>query len=67
MRLFQDNFSPAGRLVVWNLPGAIVTLQAVFLLALVGLAVGYPGASRWIAQALKAEFVDPIAPSNAST
>lgn len=41
----------------------ILTVHAVILLTLVGLAVGYPGASEWISAAVQAEFVNAGQPS----
>ena len=48
-----------------NWTAIILTLHAVIFLTLVGLALGYPGASEWISAAMQAEFVNTAAPSAA--
>jgi hypothetical protein len=45
---------------------AALAAQAVILLALVGLALHYPGAAKWISQAVDAEFVNAT-PQDAPT
>ena len=45
----------------------ILTVHAIIFLTLVGLAVGYPGASEWISAAVQAEFVNAGQPSMVAT
>jgi hypothetical protein len=52
---------------MWNWPAVILTLHAVLFLTLVGIAVGYPGASAWIAAFVQAEFAGAGEPSVAPT
>ena len=40
-----------------NWTTTILAVHAILFLTLVGLAVGYPGASEWISAAVQAEFV----------
>jgi len=48
--------------VTLNWTVAILAVHAVIFITLVGLAVGYPGASEWISAAVQAEFVNSAAP-----
>ena len=50
------------RPLAWNWTVAILAVHAVIFLTLVGLAVGYPGASEWISAAVQAEFVNSVGP-----
>jgi len=61
MQRSPDNFG-RDRQVVWSWTAIVLAVHAIILLTLVGLAVGYPGASEWISQAVQAEFVDRVAP-----
>ena len=60
----QGNSGSPNCRLSWNWTAVILTVHAVIFLTLVGLAVGYPGASEWISQAVQAEFVTPtLAPT----
>jgi hypothetical protein len=67
MQRSQSTFGSTDRLMMWNWPAVVLTLHAVLFLTLVGIAVGYPGASDWIAAAARAEFADALEPSVAPT
>jgi len=63
MQRSQRTFGSTDRPVTWNWPLVVLTLHAVLFLTLVGIAVGYPGASEWISAAAQAEFVGAPEPS----
>ena len=46
---------------------AALAVQAAVIVALVGLALQYPGASKWISQAVDAEFAHATPPQDAPT
>jgi len=50
---FADQSLPLNRTMT-----IILTVHAAIFLTLVGLAVGYPGASEWISAAVQGEFVN---------
>jgi hypothetical protein len=59
----HDKFGSTNRRVMWNWTTVMLTVHAVLFLTLVGLAVGYPGASEWISSAMQAEFASSFEPS----
>jgi hypothetical protein len=59
----RDKFGSTNRRVTWNWTAVMLTVHAVLFLTLVGLAVGYPGASEWISAAMQAEFAGGFEPS----
>src|SRR3974390_1915550 len=63
----QHKFRVADRRVVWNWTTIILAVHAIIFLTLVGLAVGYPGASEWISAAVQSEFVNAQPPAAAPT
>ena len=63
----QGKFGSKNRRVEWNWTAVILTVNAVIFLTLVGLAVGYPGASEWISAVVEAEFSGTSDPSAAPT
>lgn len=63
----QHKFRVADRRVVWNWTTIILAVHAIIFLTLVGLAVGYPGASEWISAAVQSEFVNDQPPAAAPT
>ena len=67
MQRSQSTSGSTDRHVTWNWPLVVLTLHAVLFLTLVGIAVGYPGASEWISAAVQAEFVGAPEPSVAPT
>ena len=52
-----DNSGSAARRSPVNWTTTIIAVHAIMILTLVGVAVGYPGASEWISAAVHAEFV----------
>jgi hypothetical protein len=59
----QGKFGSTNRRATWNWTAVMLTVHAVLFLTLVGLAVGYPGASEWISAAMQAEFAGSLEPS----
>jgi len=48
---------PSDHRFLWNWTAGILAVHGVIVLVLVGLILSYPAASRWISQAVRAEFV----------
>jgi hypothetical protein len=67
MQRFEHNWRQSYRPFWQSWAAAALAAQAVILLALVGLALHYPGASKWISQAVDAEFVNATPPQDAPT
>jgi hypothetical protein len=59
MERSDEKSSSEHRRVAWNWTFAF---HAVVILTVVGLVVGYLGASEWISAAVQAEFVNSAAP-----
>ena len=57
MQRSRDNPGSAERRPPVNWTTTILAVHAIIFLTLVGIAVGYPGASEWISAAVHAEFV----------
>jgi hypothetical protein len=66
MRRSHDKFRVADRPAMKKWTVAMLAINAVILLTLVGLAVGYPGASKWISAAVQAEFTNATDSTGAS-
>jgi hypothetical protein len=67
MQRSQHDSQPPYRPFWQSWAAAAIAAQAVILLALVGLALHYPGASKWISQAVDAEFVNATPTQDAPT
>ncbi len=64
MQRSPGNERPLDRRATWRWMAAVLAIHAMIFLTLVGLAVGYPGASVWISEAVQAEFFAPnVAPT----
>jgi hypothetical protein len=66
MQRSHDKFRVADRRAMWKWTAAMLATNGVILLTLVGLAVGYPGASKWISAAVQAEFTNAVDGTGAS-
>ena len=66
MRRSHDKFRVADRPAMRKRTVAMLAINAVILLTLVGLAVGYPGAAKWISAAVQAEFTNATDSTGAS-
>ena len=67
MQRFRNDWRQSHRPFWQSWAAAALAAQAVIMLALVGWALHYPGASKWISQAVDAEFAHAAPPSDAST
>jgi hypothetical protein len=56
MQRSVDEFGSAEDLVIWNWTAAVLAVHSAIFLTLVGLAMGYPGASEWLSAAVQGEF-----------
>jgi hypothetical protein len=52
----QNHFKPARRRNFWNSPAIMIAVNCTIALILMGLAIASPPASRWISEAVQAEF-----------
>jgi hypothetical protein len=66
MQQTQDKFHVTDRHATRKWTGTALAINAVILLTLVGLAVGCPGAAKWLSSAVQAEFTSAVAPYEAS-
>ena len=62
MQQIQDKFHVTDRHATRKWTGTALAINAVILLTLVGLAVGYPRAAKWLSSAVQAEFTSAVAP-----
>jgi hypothetical protein len=62
----MEEFGSADDPAIWNWTAAVLAVHAVIFLTLVGLAVGYPGASEWLSAAVQGRSrqhrAEPAAP-----
>jgi hypothetical protein len=58
----QGLFKPVRRRNLWNTTASIFAVNGAILLILIGLVIGCPPASKWIAEAVQAEFATTTAP-----
>jgi hypothetical protein len=63
----QNYLRPARRRSFWNSSWAILTVNGIISLILMGLVIGCPPASKWISQAVEAEFAGIVVPDAPST
>jgi hypothetical protein len=52
----QSHFKPARRPHFWNSSASIIAVNGAIVLILIGLVIGCPPASKWISEAVQAEF-----------
>jgi hypothetical protein len=62
MQRSVDEFGSAEYLAIWNWTAAVLAVHSAIFLTLVGLAMGYPGASEWLSAAVQGEFWHDRAP-----
>jgi hypothetical protein len=67
MQRSVDEFGSAEYLAIWNWTAAVLAVHSAIFLTLVGLAMGYPGASEWLSAAVQGEFRQDQAPPAAPT
>jgi hypothetical protein len=58
----QGHFKPARRRNAWNTSAYIFAVNGAILLILIGLVIGCPPASKWIGEAVQAEFAGTTVP-----
>jgi hypothetical protein len=58
----QVRFQPARRRSFWNSSAIILAVNGAIALVLIGLAIGCPPASKWISEAVQAEFASTAVP-----
>ena len=58
----QGYFEPARRRYFWNSPALILAVNGIISLILMGLVVFCPPASKWISEAVQAEFAGIVVP-----
>jgi hypothetical protein len=63
----QSYFRPAGRRNFWNSSAVILAANGIVSLILLGLVIGCPPASKWISQAVQAEFAGIVVPDEPPT
>jgi hypothetical protein len=63
----QGYLKPARRRTFWNSSTVILVVNGVISLLLIGLVIGCPPASRWISEAVQAEFAGTVLPDSGST
>jgi hypothetical protein len=63
----QSDFKPASRRHFWNSSASIIAINGAIILILIGLVIGYPPASRWISEAVQAEFAATTVPETPPT
>ena len=63
----QGYLRPARRRTCWNSSAVIVAVNGVISLILIALAISCPRASRWISEAVQAEFAGIALPDSAPT
>ena len=63
----QGDFKPARRRTFWNSSAIILAVNGAISLLLIGLVIGCPPASRWISEAVQAEFAGIVLPDPAPT
>ena len=63
----QGYFKPARRRTIWNSSAIILVVNCAISLLLIGLVISCPPASRWISEAVEAEFAGIVLPDPAPT
>ena len=63
----QNYRRPARRRSFWNSSVAILAMNGIVSLILLGLVIGCPPASKWISEAVQAEFAGIVIPDVPST
>ncbi len=63
----QSYFNPTRRRHFWNSPAIIIAVNCTISLILIGLVIASPPASRWISEAVQAEFAGIVVPETAPT
>ena len=63
----QSYVRPARLRRFWSSPALILTANGVISLILIGLVIGCPPASKWISQAVQAEFAGVVVPDGPPT
>jgi hypothetical protein len=63
----QSYVRPARLRRFWNSPAVILAANGVISLILIGLVIGCPPASKWISQAVQAEFAGIVVPEDSRT
>jgi hypothetical protein len=62
----QGYVRPARPRRFWNSPAVILTANGIISLILIGLVIGCPPASKWISEAVQAEFAGIVVPDSPS-
>jgi hypothetical protein len=62
----QVRFQPSRRRSFWNSSAPILAANGAIALLLIGLAIAYPPATKWISEAVQAEFTGADAVPDAS-
>jgi hypothetical protein len=63
----QGYFRPARRRNFWNSSAVILAANGIVSLILMGLVIGCPPASKWISEAVQAEFAGIVVPDGPPT
>ena len=63
----QSYFKPASRRNFWNSSAVVLAANGIVSLILIGMVIGCPPASRWISEAVQAEFAGIAIPDAPST
>jgi len=63
----QSYFRPAGRRNFWSSSAVILAANGIVSLILMGLVIGCPPASKWISEAVQAEFAGIVVPDEPPT
>jgi hypothetical protein len=58
----QSYFGPARRRNFWNSSAVVLAANGIVSLILMGMVIGCPPASRWISEAVQAEFAGVAIP-----